>query len=103
MLMEPIQNSTIFHASPFQEDTIINDFSQSCVVTSVLTAKNAAELPVSGNALCGARGLRDGHLDGRMRDLEIRTGFPLLEPFLGSDVHILKQMVEMLRRLPDPW
>jgi serine/threonine-protein kinase SRPK3 len=34
---------------------------------------------------------------------EIRAGFALFESFLGSDVDILRQMVETLGRLPDPW
>lgn len=34
---------------------------------------------------------------------EIRTGFALFKSFLGSDVDILRQMVETLGRLPDPW
>ncbi|KAF9563706.1 hypothetical protein CPC08DRAFT_816440 [Agrocybe pediades] len=34
---------------------------------------------------------------------EIRAGFPLFEPFLGSDAIILKKTVETLGRLPDPW
>lgn len=33
----------------------------------------------------------------------IRAGFVLFESFLGSDVDILRQIVEMLGRLPDPW
>jgi len=34
---------------------------------------------------------------------EIRAGFSLFEPFMGSDVDLLKKTVEMLGRLPDPW
>jgi serine/threonine protein kinase len=34
---------------------------------------------------------------------EIREGFALFEPCLESDVDILRQMIETLGRLPDPW
>ncbi|KAL5483266.1 hypothetical protein ACEPAI_8496 [Sanghuangporus weigelae] len=34
---------------------------------------------------------------------EIRAGFALFEPFLANEHMILKQMVEMLGRFPDPW
>ncbi|KAL5531926.1 hypothetical protein ACEPAF_5489 [Sanghuangporus sanghuang] len=34
---------------------------------------------------------------------EIRAGFALFEPFLASTHTVLKQMVEMLGRFPDPW
>ncbi|KAJ6492262.1 kinase-like protein [Mycena sanguinolenta] len=34
---------------------------------------------------------------------EIRAGFPLFDPFFGSDADILRQTVETLGRLPDPW
>jgi serine/threonine protein kinase len=34
---------------------------------------------------------------------EIRAGFPLFDPFLGDDADILRQTVETLGRLPDPW
>jgi serine/threonine protein kinase len=34
---------------------------------------------------------------------EIRAGTPLFEPFFGCDTDILRQTVETLGRLPDPW
>ncbi|KAJ6592008.1 kinase-like protein [Mycena sp. CBHHK59/15] len=34
---------------------------------------------------------------------EIRAGFPLFDSFFGSDTDILRQTVETLGRLPDPW
>jgi serine/threonine-protein kinase SRPK3 len=34
---------------------------------------------------------------------EIRAGSPLFDPFLGSDTLILKQIVEVLGKLPEPW
>ncbi|KAJ7074408.1 kinase-like domain-containing protein [Mycena amicta] len=34
---------------------------------------------------------------------EIRSGSALFDPFLGSDNDIVKQNVEVLGRLPDPW
>lgn len=34
---------------------------------------------------------------------EIRAGFALFESFSGSDIDILRQMVETLKRLPDLW
>ncbi|KAH9834770.1 uncharacterized protein C8Q71DRAFT_710987, partial [Rhodofomes roseus] len=34
---------------------------------------------------------------------EIRAGCPLFESFFGSDADILRQTVEVLGKLPDPW
>ncbi|KAJ7062005.1 kinase-like domain-containing protein [Mycena amicta] len=34
---------------------------------------------------------------------EIRAGFPLFDSFFGSDIDILRQTVQTLGRLPDPW
>jgi len=34
---------------------------------------------------------------------EICAGFPLFDPFLGSDVDVLRQTVETLGRPPGPW
>jgi len=34
---------------------------------------------------------------------ETRAGFPLFEPFFGSDADVLRQTVEVLGRLPEPW
>ncbi|KAE9392322.1 kinase-like protein [Gymnopus androsaceus JB14] len=34
---------------------------------------------------------------------ELRAGFPLFDSFFGSDTDILRQTVETLGRLPDPW
>ena len=34
---------------------------------------------------------------------EIRAGFPLFDPFLGSEADILKQTVQMLGKMPEPW
>ncbi|KAJ7619573.1 kinase-like domain-containing protein [Roridomyces roridus] len=53
----------------------------------------------------------DGRTAGLQTDIwalgcaifEFRAGFPLFESFFGSDVDILKQAVETLGRLPDPW
>lgn len=34
---------------------------------------------------------------------EIRSGTPLFEPFFGSSAEILRQMVQTLGKLPEPW
>ncbi len=34
---------------------------------------------------------------------EIRAGYPLFETFIGQLNDILRQMVEMLGKLPEPW
>ncbi|KAF5331164.1 hypothetical protein D9619_005977 [Psilocybe cf. subviscida] len=77
MLVEPVQNSRLSDASLLEENIIVSDFGQ---------AGFEADVWSLGCAI-----------------FEIRAGFPLFESFLGSDDGILKQTVEMLGRLPDPW
>lgn len=106
MLVAPIQNDRISHASLLQEATIINDFGQSYV---------AAYSPPSyepGTLLSyrPPEARFEGHVGFKadIRTLgcaifEIRAGFSLFESFVGSDVEVLKQTVETLGQLPDPW
>jgi serine/threonine-protein kinase SRPK3 len=106
MLVEPIQNSRISHASLLQEDIIISDFGQSCVVASPSPSYQPGtrlnylppEMRFEGRAGFEA----DIWMLG-CAIFEIRAGFPLFELILGSDVDILRQTIETLGRLPDPW
>ncbi|KAH9961214.1 kinase-like domain-containing protein [Russula dissimulans] len=106
MLVAPIQNDIISHASLLQESIIISDFGQSYI---------AACPPPSyepGTMLsCQPPEARFEGRAGFEADIwtlgcvifEIRAGFSLFESFLGSDIEVLKQTVETLGRLPDPW
>jgi serine/threonine-protein kinase SRPK3 len=100
MLVAPIQNHKQSHASLLQETTIISDFGQSYVF---------AHPPPSykpGTMLNYQ--VPETRFEGRAGfEADIWTlgcaGFSLFESFMGSDVDILKQTVEMLGRLPDSW
>ncbi|KAG7090643.1 hypothetical protein E1B28_009744 [Marasmius oreades] len=106
MLVEPIQNSKMSHASLLQESTIVSDFGQSYLVASLPPSYVPA---TTLNYLSPeARFEKWAGLEADVWALgcaifEIRAGFALFECFLGSDVDILKQTVETLGRLPDPW
>ena len=105
-LVETIQNGKWPHASLLQETTIISDFGQSYVAARPPpsyepgTAVNyqAPEMHFEGRA-----GFEADIWTLGCAIFEIRAGFPLFEPFLGSDIDLLRKMVEMLGRLPDPW
>lgn len=106
MLVEPVQNHQISHASFLQETTIISDFGQSYVVAcpppsyepGTVLNYQSPEARFEGRA-----GFEADIWALGCAIFEIRAGFPLFEPFLGSHVDVLKQMVETLGRLPDPW
>ncbi|KAL0068067.1 hypothetical protein AAF712_004971 [Marasmius tenuissimus] len=106
VLVEPIENSKISNPSLLQESTFVSDFGQSYIVASPPPSYEPATtlnyLPPE------ARFERRAGYEADIWALgcaifEIRAGFALFEPFLGSDVDILKQTVETLGRLPDPW
>ena len=106
MLVAPIQDSKMSDATLLQESIVVGDFGQSYII---------APLPSSyepGTVLNYQS--PEARFEGRVgleADIwalgcaifEIRAGFALFESFLGSDVDILRQMVETLGRLPDPW
>lgn len=106
MLVEPIQNEYISHESLLQESAIISDFGQSYIAASpppsyqpgTILSYQPPETRFEGRAGFEA----DIWMLG-CAIFEIRAGFSLFESFIGSDIEVLKQMVETLGRLPDPW
>lgn len=106
VLVAPIQNSKISDASLLQEKITICDFGQSYLAASPPPSYEPGTLLNYQSP----EGRFEGHV-GFEADIwslacaifEIRAGCPLFEPILGSDVDMLRQMIETLGRLPDPW
>ena len=106
MLVEPAQNSKMSDATLLQESIIVGDFGQSYIIASpppsykpgTVLNYQSPEARFEGRV-----GLETDIWALGCAIFEIRAGFPLFEPFLGSDVVILKQTVETLGRPPDPW
>ena len=106
MLVASVQNDTMSHTSFLQETTIISDFGQSYVSScpppsyepGTLINYQSPEARFEGRA-----GFEADIWALGCAIFEIRAGFSLFESFLGNEVDILKQMVETLGRLPDPW
>ncbi|KAJ7766733.1 kinase-like domain-containing protein [Mycena metata] len=97
---DPIANSIITNPSFVQERTILVDFGQSYAVD------NRPEDYEPGTAMHYlAPETRFEARAGMEADVWALgcAGFPLFEPFLGSDEDILRQTVETLGRLPAPW
>ncbi|KAG6843357.1 hypothetical protein H0H87_005505 [Tephrocybe sp. NHM501043] len=106
MLVAPIQNDKISHASLLEESTIISDFGQSYVAAcppasyepGTMLSYQSPEARFEGRASFEADIWTLG-----CTIFEIRAGFSLFESFMGSDIEVLKETVETLGRLPDPW
>ncbi|KAK0196664.1 kinase-like protein [Armillaria mellea] len=75
-------------ASILQENVVVIDFGQSyAIVTTVINYQSP-----------------EARFEGRAGpEADIRAGFPLFDPFFGSDTDILRQSVEASGRLPHPW
>ena len=105
MLVAPIQNSKMSDATLLQEDVIVCDLGQSYIAPQPPSYEPGTMLNYQPPE---ARFERRIGLEADIWALgcaifEIRAGFPLFESFFGSDIDILKQTVETLGRLPDPW
>lgn len=106
MLVAPIENSKMSDATLLQESIIVSDFGQSYIIASpppsyepgTVLNYRSPEARFEGRA-----GLETDIWALGCAIFEIRAGFALFESFLGSEVDILRQMVETLGRLPDPW
>ncbi|KAH0839399.1 kinase-like domain-containing protein [Lanmaoa asiatica] len=106
VLVAPIENSKFVDASFLQENVMINDYGQSypiaCpprdyqpgTVLNYLSPEARFE---------GRTGLKTDVWALGCAIFEIRAGFPLFDGFFQSDAYILRQTVETLGRLPDPW
>lgn len=105
-LVAPIENATLTDSSILQESIVIIDFGQSYVITNkpsdyqsgTVIHYQSPEARFEGRAGVEADVWALG-----CAIFEIRAGFPLFEPFLGSDADILRQTVETLGKLPHPW
>ncbi|KAF9258332.1 hypothetical protein L218DRAFT_981801 [Marasmius fiardii PR-910] len=86
MLVESIQNSKISDASLLQESTVVSDFGQAHLLASPTPSYEPATV-----------------LNYLPLEARFERRFALFESFLGSDAYVLKQTVETLGRLPDPW
>ena len=106
MLVASVENSKISDATLLQESVVLSDFGQSYFVASpppsykpgTVLNYQSPEARFEGRA-----GLEADIWALGCAIFEIRAGFALFESFLGSDVDILRQTVETLGRLPDPW
>ena len=106
VLVAPIENSKMSDATLLQESIIVSDFGQSYIIASpppsykpgTVLNYQSPEARFEGRA-----GLEADIWALGCAIFEIRAGFALFESFLGSDDDVLKQMVETLGRLPDPW
>jgi serine/threonine-protein kinase SRPK3 len=106
MLVAPIQDSKMSDAMLLQESIVIGDFGQSYIVASPpLSYKPGTVLNYQSPEARfeGRVGLEADIWALGCAIFEICVGFALFKSFLGSDVNILRQMVETLGRLPDPW
>jgi len=106
MLVAPIQDSKMSDATLLQESIVVGDFGQSYIVASPPSSYEPGTVLnyQSPEARFEGRvGLEADIWALGCAIFEIRAGFALFESFLGSDVDILRQMVETLGRLPDPW
>ncbi|KAJ3781178.1 kinase-like domain-containing protein [Lentinula aff. detonsa] len=105
-LVAPIENSTLTDSSLLQETVVIIDFGQSYAIAD--SPSNHQSGTVVHYESPEARFERRAEVEADVWSLgcaifKIRAGFPLFEPFLGSDVDILRQTVETLGKLPSPW
>ncbi|KAJ7208766.1 kinase-like protein [Mycena haematopus] len=105
-LVGPIENSKLTDTSLLEESILVIDFGQSYAIGSL---PNDYQPGTVMNYLSpearfeGRAGLQVDIWALGCAIFEIRAGFPLFDPFLGSDADILRQTVETLGRLPDPW
>lgn len=89
-----------------EENIVISDFGQSYIAAATPPSYEPATLLnyISPDARFENRaGFEADIWSLACAMFEIRAGFPLFESFLGSDADILRQTVELLGRLPDPW
>ncbi|KZT69697.1 kinase-like protein [Daedalea quercina L-15889] len=105
-LVAPIDNATITDASLLHDSVVLIDFGQSYAVASPPKGHQPGTamhyLPPE-TRFEGRAGLEADVWNLGCAIFEIRAGAPLFEPFFGSDADILRQTVEVLGRLPDPW
>ncbi|TFY66285.1 hypothetical protein EVG20_g4810 [Dentipellis fragilis] len=105
-LVAPISASRLTDASLLQEKVVVIDFGQSYAIAR--RPKNYQ--PATVINYCAPEMRFEGRT-GFETDVwalgcaifEIRAGFPLFDPLLRSDADVLRQTVETLGKLPEPW
>ncbi|KAA1467008.1 kinase-like protein [Dentipellis sp. KUC8613] len=105
-LVAPISSTKLADASLLQEKVVIIDFGQSYAIAH--PPQNYQ--PATVINYCAPE-MRFEKRTGFETDVwalgcaifEICAGFPLFDPFLGSDADVLRQTVETLGKLPEPW
>ncbi|KAJ7883876.1 kinase-like domain-containing protein [Mycena olivaceomarginata] len=93
-LVGPIENSKLTDAFLLEESVLVIDFGQSYAVGSPPNDYQPGTVMNYQSP--------EARFEGRV-GLQADRGFPLFESFFGSDTDILRQTVETLGRLPDPW
>lgn len=106
MLVAPVPNSKMSDATLLQENIVISDFGQSYIFASPPSSYEPGTVlnyqPPEAR-FEGRVGFETDIWALGCAIFEINAGFALFDPFLASDIDILRQMVETLGRLPDPW
>jgi len=105
-IVATIDNARLAHPSILQEDIIVIDFGQ-----SFFMEHPPKEYQPAAPIHYASPEIRFESRISSASDIwalgctifEMRAGFPLFEPFLGSEVNIMKQMVETLGKPPEPW
>lgn len=105
-LVASIENAKMADTSLLQESTVVSDFGQSYFVASLPESYQPGTVLNYQSPEARFEGRAGFEADVWALGcaiFEIRAGSPLFDPFLGSDIDILKQTVETLGRLPEPW
>ena len=105
-VVAPIDNAAWANPSILEEGVVVGDFGQSYTIASPPLGyrPGTAIHYLPPEARFEKRwGLAADIWTLACAIFEMRAGFPLFEPFLSNDTDILKQTVETLGRLPDPW
>ncbi|KAJ7858066.1 kinase-like domain-containing protein [Mycena olivaceomarginata] len=105
-LVGSVENSKLMDAALLEESVLVIDFGQSYAIghppsdyqPGTVMHYQAPETRFEGRAGPEADVWALG-----CAIFEIRAGSPLFDSFFGSDTDILRQAVETLGRLPDPW
>ena len=108
MLVAPIHDSNLkmSDATLLQESIVVGDFGQSYIIASPPSSYypgTVLNYQSPEARFEGLVGLKADIWALGCAIFEIRAGFALFESSLGSDIDILRQMVETLGRLPDLW
>lgn len=104
MLVAPIQNSKMSDATLLQDSVVVSDFDLSYVVVPSPSSYEPGTMLNYQSPEARFEGRIGLEADiwalGQCMIFETRAGFALFDSFLGSDVDILRQIVETLGRLP---